>query len=256
MPKQDEDWAVKSDLIDDFDFTVTGAKFAYQGDDAETVAIIFEGDTSDEDTPRLDEENENALKVKVGKRWVVTDDGTKIEHDTGKRKPLNPNSHYGMWVAECLDTLGIGGVLKDRGSMRDAEVWLGLSFHIVRKEFTGEIDGEKRKWSKALPVKFLGEAGSGSGSGKVTKLPAKPKAATKAAAAKAEDAGDEGDGTGAGDLLPEMEAKTKAKLTALAKTSGDFAAFVSKAFDLDEVAESAELQAFLMEEASWELLKG
>lgn len=237
MPK-DPDWDVRSDLIDDFRFDIESAKFAYDSQDAETVALVLEGKTDNEEEPVLSEANENALRIKVGKRWIVTGDQTGIEHDSGKPKPLNPNSHYGMWVAACIDELGIGTTLKTRGSMRDAAVWEGLSFHIERREFSGKIDGEDRKWSKALPTKFLGEAGG--------KTAAKKSATkTEAPAAATSDAVE----------LPTMKPSIKAALVKAAKEAEDYSSFVDAAFEVKGVSDDTDLQAFLMNEASFEALK-
>lgn len=237
MPK-DMDWAVASDLIDDFDFTIESAKFQYDSQDAETVVLVLEGKTSDEDTPVLSEEQENALRVKVGKKWIITGDQTSIEHESGKPKPLNPNSHYGMWVAACIDDLGIVDTLRSRGTLRDAKVWEGLVLHIERKEFSGKIEGEDRKWSKALPSKFIGEAGKAN----VSAESAAP-AATEAPAA-------------ASNGIPNMKAALKAKLTKAAKDSADYSAFVDAAFEVPGVSDDTDLQAWLMSEESFNTLKG
>lgn len=240
MTEKDTDYLIGSDAIDDFDFHCETSKFTYTGDEADVATLILEGKTDNEDVPVLSEENENALRINIGKGWVIGNSGQSIEHETGKiTKPINPKSHYGLWLDACISELGILGTLKARGTMRDAKTWLGLSFHIDRKEFKATINNEAVTWSKPLPSKFLGEAGGA--------VVAKTGKASEAVAPVSDAV--------AGEVPDFVGGKTLALLLKTASESEDYSQFVDRAFDVSGVSESKEIQSWLMSEDSFKSLK-
>lgn len=199
-------------LPDDFDGTITSAYFGtdatYQS--GEQVCLIVEIESPELEKP------ERKL-YSVGKGWETQNKGTKVVHESGRDdKNFNKNTSIGRVItAIASDPDSIAAFDAHGGDVNVAASWEGLKCHWERKEFGAMND---KPIVVLVPTKVYGGAGKSNG--------------TKA---KTEDKG------GA------ISGLLKAKLTKLAKDSGDADTFLMAAFELAEVDGDAGVQAELMD---------
>lgn len=221
-----EYWSTDSGLLDDFDFTITDAKFAtdMQYNDGQTLLMIWEGTTDDPDNP------EQRIMFPCGNGWLSPDGGKTAVHEGGRKRFIG-TSMYGRVVNRCMNELDMLDVFAQRGlPPTNAEVWVGLKFHMKREkiEFGSALEPRER----LMPVAFLGVVGAEEES--------KAKSAKKAE--KTEKATEQS---------AKEDAKRKAlriKLTALAKKCETFEDFVTQAMEIEGVQDDEELLAQVIDE--------
>lgn len=151
--KQEEEkdpWGLDSGLVSDFDMTITKSRFGYLDvyQSGEACLLIW-----DYESP--DVESEFPIIWPLGSGWETNRDGTKAEHP--KRQRFVDTSFMGRLVKRCQD-IGAADTLKARGLPRDATIWEGLSFHMVRENVVfpgGEERGIPSSVEHLMPVEFL-----------------------------------------------------------------------------------------------------
>jgi hypothetical protein len=229
-------------LLDDFDFTVTSAKFApdarYQN--GEALLLQLEGTTDSLDVP------ETHVWFSVGKGWVSKDGGRTTVHESGKPdKRYNGNSQIARLITRCLNDFNIGDVLDARGNMYLADTWVGLRFH-MKSEIMDYGSGIDPK-SKVMPVAYLGtveEGAAGAPTAAATPAPAGETGAEKIARLKAErEALANRDESG--------DVPLKDRVLEVLRKHDNFAAAQSEALDLDGVTDDDEIINGLMDESGF-----
>lgn len=240
--KEFDSWQTVSGLPDDFDFTITGARFRFdpQYNNGETLLLELEGESDSEDLDR-------PLLFPCGSGWDTPDNGKTAVHP--RLKGFHKRSHYGMLIERCRE-LGIIDLLQKRGAATEAKVWVGLKFHFKREvvSYGAEI-GEKEK---LLPTAFLGEVGKSKAGAVGTATAAKTAKATAKPAPESQAESEtqaNGDYGGApGELVEQVRklAKTHKALARAKKSS--FERFQEEALGLDGVTEWPDLVSAIIDE--------
>jgi len=137
-----------SGLLDKADIVITGAEFNYDAGyaDGEQLLLILSGTSNQEGW------EEFTQFLSIGKGWDSPDNGATVEGN----EMFNKNSQYGLFIQGAIDS-GAGGVLQERGFPNKASIWVGLQFHVERKDvdYGGEI-GVKQV---LVPTAYNGESG-------------------------------------------------------------------------------------------------
>jgi hypothetical protein len=165
-----EDWETTTGFADDFDFVVTGARFGfikeYMG--GTVPLLIWEGHSPDDDSV-------TEVSFPIGSGWEVKDNGRRVQHESGKKKFVR-NSIVGHLIRRVVDDLKVESILD--GSPTDAQVWVGLGFHMKREKIVypglKKDDKDGVETERLMPVAFLGtkESSSARSSGPSTSSPA------------------------------------------------------------------------------------
>lgn len=213
-----EDWELGSGLpLADATVEITGALFKV--DAAYAAGAIVCGITFlNVETGETQEQI-----YSCGKNWELRDRGASIE-GTGK---LNNQTMYGRWVAhafgQCEGNEQLIADLLDRGTYREAAVWVGCKFVLGTVEVTTMNPQTKKEAVKNLivPVSYLGLADGTTEAAKPAAKTAKP----SGTAAK-----------GGGDVDESMVDAIKQAAAKVAAKGGDHAAFFDAALDLAGVA--------------------
>ncbi len=222
----------ESGLLDDYDFTITDAKFAYDAGYAngQTLLLMLDGDTDDLNTPTTH------VWFPLGKGWISSDGGKTVQHESGKDRNYNKSSKLAILINRCIEDFGIGDLLGERGSQFEAAPWVGLKFHLKTEKIGdyGNLEGAQQ--AKPFPVAFLGVVGEDA-------TPKGNTAAQKVAAAKAK-----------------AEAKKSGssirdQVTAIFAKHDDFAAAQEEALVLDGVTEDPILDELMDETGLWQQVK-
>lgn len=228
-------------FVPEFDAVVREAQFTYDNGYMNGEACLLEllVEPSEDDAPEFGDYLEDGLYRIIypcGKGFEPADKGATVQHESGRPKRFNTSSGIGLLVAAALECDGVADVLMERGPSTQADIWVGLNFRWVDKEFSRtDKDGETLTWTRRLPVEFYGVDGEAEAKPVAKKAPAK-KAPAKKAPAKAE-AADEDEGY-------TVPAALKGKLRAIAAREDieDHDAFMEAAFaelDIPEEAEDA-----------------
>lgn len=146
-----------SDYVGKVEDAYFGTKADYN--DGQDLLLLMEVQTEDLE---IGDGGKTTIQYTCGKDWEAYEKGAKARREDGKNKGFNENSGVGQLVKAAIQC-GAGDVLRKRGGVdgpRDAGIWKGLTFRFERKEFSAEIDGEKRTWARMLPTEFKGEGGS------------------------------------------------------------------------------------------------
>lgn len=218
----------------------TGSGLALDSADVEITAAVYTFDASYNDGKTLvckmelkDEESGEDIEqfFPCGDGWEAKDKGKRAEHEKGPRKAIfNKNSAMGRLIDSAFES-GAGDVLLERGTGLDADVWVGLRFHMETEEQTFKFrDGTERTTGRVICKKFLGVAGDDDKKKSTAKKPAKSEPKPDAEDADAGEGGGDDKGSDAGIAAP-----LRAKLTATAKSAKSHDDFMEKAFGLDGV---------------------
>lgn len=218
MPDHDP-WAGTSGLRDDFDGTITSAKFIFDSEYFNGNALLMTMEVTPDDggEPEI-------LKLSVGTGWDQDSKGAAAKReDNSDPKGFNKNCNYQRFIASALETDFAPELRK--GVPWDATIWEGQNFHFNRIEFPA-FDANSKAPEVTCPTVYNGASES---SGKKAAKPAAAKSAgpsaaekakAKAAAAKAKAAGDD-----AGDEDPNVTI-----LKQLAADSSSHDEFIEKAY--------------------------
>lgn len=147
----------------------------------------------------------------IGADWKITDGGHKVEHSKGKKRFV-ATSMIGRLIDRVVNQMGVP--MWERGFPTEAEIWTGLAFHWKREEVSfgkGILEDKGGKTTHLMPTDFLSDYSNGEAP--VT-------------------------------IAPDMEAK----LTALAKASADYNAFVKGAVKVPGVGDNAKLLNSILDE--------
>lgn len=212
-------WATSTGLLDQYEGTIEESWFAYDPNyrDGEVPLLHWRisNVVTEEEAP-----DEIVEKFSIGSGWQVVDNGATVEHESGRNKPFNRNSKYGMIIQAVIDNEDgafEGGLaaLQERGDPIEANVWEGLRFEFERVEY--DYGGEIGVRDFILPVAFVGEEDAPSSNGN-------------------------------GSSQASRESLEK-KLKALAKKAADHDEFVELATDLDAVVDDDELFASVVDDS-------
>ena len=225
LSKQYDAWGTDDGLLDDYDLQVEAAWFGPDEENDDDRIFLFLQGPAFVDGEEVDEEHRD--RFSCGKGWEVVEEGEGVEHGSGRNK-----FHSAAGVGRLARaTVGLGDdeaeLLGERGVPWEAKVWQGLTFHMVRREFSfKDSDGEVQEYRVPLPTAVS-----------VTeKKKAKKKAAKKKAPAK-----NSGGAKG--------EKALKRKLVKLAGDFDDFEEYVDAALDeYPEVEDYDDLHAELLDE--------
>lgn len=210
-------WLLESGLPDDFDFHITGASFGYRQEymNGEALLLIWEGESPDDDV--------ESIIWPCGGKWEVGKGGAEAAHP--KRVRFVKTSMMGKLIDRVVNKLGVD--MQSRGESFEAKVWVGLGFHMKREEieYGGILEDRGGKTVHLMPVGVL-EAKAGKGATNTDK--------SKGTAAVVED-------------KPVTKVIEK-KLSLLAKKLSK-EEFQSKAMDMAEVVDDADLLAAVLEDS-------
>lgn len=220
-------------FVPEFDGVVREAQFTFDNSYMNGEACLLEllVEPSEDDAPEFGDYLEDGLYRIIypcGKGFEPADKGATVQHESGRPRRFNTSSGIGLLVAAALECEGVADVLMERGPSTQADIWVGLNFHWLDKEFSRtDKNGDEITWTRRLPVEFHGVDGA-----EEKKAPAKKAPAKKAPAKQVEQAEDE-----AGEEFT-VPAALKGKLKAIANTADDHDAFMEAAFStLDIPAE-------------------
>ena len=123
-----DSWETELGLLDDYDLTITRAYFATDAryNNGESLLLHLEGTTDNADTL------ESQVLFACGTGWVSNDGGKTAVHEKGKGR-FNRSSWYGRLI-ERMKELGGIDALAQRGDATQAQVWEGITLHLVREE--------------------------------------------------------------------------------------------------------------------------
>lgn len=216
--EEDDPWKTGTGMADDFDGYFQEPFFGVD-EKYNAEAMLFCATLVDPEGEPV-----TTIKYSVGQGWDAEDDGSTISHPT--KKVINNSSRFGFFIdrlaggtderspkrkeveapkGENGNGLGLGKLLKSRGTPFEAKVFDGLGFHwkLHRMPTMGKDDNNQTIYKDVLlPTSYLGEYGGGG------KAASKKGAAASKAAAKSEEAGD-----------VEIPIKLRKKLTPLAQSS-------------------------------------
>jgi len=169
-------WQPESGNLTNYEGTV---REAYFGSDpaynqGQTKFLILKMDT---DAPEKPEHEE---RYNLPPDWETWDGGKTVQHKSeDATKTFNMNSQVGQLVtkiiANCPEAID---VLRERGKMTEAGVWVGLRFFFEETarpyKFKDRETGEEREGvsTKNFPTKFLGVSDGQPGLTAVTSQPA------------------------------------------------------------------------------------
>lgn len=267
MSDEFDPFALSTGLPDQLDITIEEAWFEFdpQYNDGQTLVFKITGMTNDEE---FGEAGRGTLMYPCGAGWNVADRGAKaVREDGNERKGFNNGSGYGLFIDAAIGCDGAENVLRSegRGDPRNAGMWVGLSWHVDRKE--RDYGGDIGKRSRLLPTKFLGEGGisgtpnKATGPAKKATGPVKSAGPVKAAgpvkkaapAAVQELPADEPTNTGAGGFAPGDALYDT--LYAMALAAPDHDTFMEQAFSsVEGVNGNEEVEAAVMDngpESMW-----
>ena len=156
-PDPNDDWEPSTGLPDDFDFWVTRAWFGFDEDyGGDIPLLIWEGESPDADLDR-------PIIWSLGRGWEPRDRGQSVIHE--KRTRFVDVSQLGRLLKRIQDFPDLD--MRERGSAREAKVWNGLGFHMMRetiKNPTGASErGIPQEYDHLMPVAFLGIQGEEDG---------------------------------------------------------------------------------------------
>ena len=233
MSDQGWDRPLESGLRDDYNGTILKSYFGtdarYQNGQVVLLKWDIAGQTDDGPF-------EDTVLISIGANWSTLDGGATIVHDSGKDRYFTGGSHYGKVIARVTGKPEDGGLdqgelLASRGNPFQAKVWEGLKFHFTRESFN--YGGEIGTKEKLMPTAFLGAEGGDA-----------PAATTAPAAPAAVSTGNPTNGATPEPVL-------RAKLTAAAKSSADFAGFLDAAMAVEGVLDNDALMAEVVDEAQF-----
>lgn len=228
MPEHDP-WAGTSGLRDDFDGTITLAKFVYDSEynDGNTLIARIEIEPDEGGDPEV-------LKLSTGSGWEADDKGTKAKREDGSDpKGFNKSCNFQRFAAGAMET-DFAGTLR-KSVPWDASVWEGQNFHFNRKEFPA-FDPTAKPTEVTIPTVHNGAASNGKSSSKApAKAAAGGDAKAKAAAAKAAAAKAKAAAASGGDDDPNLEI-----LKGIAAEADTHDEFIEKAYAALDDADSYE----------------
>lgn len=242
-------FALSTGLPDKFEGVVTEPYYAFNPEVGNGETLLFMIDVVSDDK-EIGDEGVVSLRFPCGAGWEATEKGQVAVREDGKKKGFNQNSGMGNFV-EALMGSGAVEALRakadEHGPMR-ATLTEGMKFFWERKDYSSTINGEEAKWSRTLPVKYLGSGSDGTpkAASKASKPPVKESPDVEEAAG-GNPPGSNGDGIDAG-LLAKIKVRAKK-----AETHDDFMVLC-----FDELQPlSAEAEAIIMDESGlWAEVNG
>lgn len=237
-------FALSTGLPDKFEGTVTEPYFAFNPEvnNGETLLFMIDVKTDDNE---LGEDGVVSLRFPCGAGWEAAEKGQLAVREDGKKKGFNQNSGMGNYVEALMGSGAVDDLrakADEHGPMR-ATLTEGMKFFWERKDYASTINGEEAKWSRTLPVKYLGN-GKGSSS--------KPAAATGKPVKESPDAEGDETPTATGGVDPGLLAKIKVR----AKKAETHDEFMVLCFDELQPL-SPEAEAIIMDETGlWAEVKG
>lgn len=196
-------WAGEDGLNPESDWTIKSAKFEPHAQWGDEPVLKLTVDVSVDDVV-VSQDREQLIGIGPG--WKAIDDGQRVERLDGGEKSFNKQTSYYKFFAGAIEVLG--NELKDKDP-RNADTWVGYSFHMKRTLVGKKQDGGDR--NVEIPV--------GKGSGTSTGSTSSPSAS--------------------------LDSTTLSKLEELAKANDDHDAFMMAALELDGVAGSAEAEKII-----------
>lgn len=163
-------WELESGLPDNLTVTIEDARFTYDAryNNGESLLLEWVCSSDDPDNAEL------TLNFSCGSNWEAADGGRQATHP--KKHAFVKTSRVGKMISRVME-LGAGPVLEARGPMTDAQVWVGLQFHMARE--TADYGGEIGSREFLMPTAFVGTK-DGKEKGTKTGTKVQPPAATNA----------------------------------------------------------------------------
>lgn len=158
MSFNDDPFALSSGLIEDFEGRIEDAYFTFDANynSGNTLVLKLDVEALDPDARAAFEGGRTVLMYPCGRDWEPAENGKRATHP--KSAKFNKNSGVGMLVAAAMGS-GAEQVLRERAGdagPTDANIWVGLSFRFVRREFSFNLGGETVTTNRMLPVEYLG----------------------------------------------------------------------------------------------------
>lgn len=172
--KEKDPWETGTGMADDFDGTITEPFFGVD-EKYNAEAVLFCATLVDENGEEI-----TTLKYSVGDGWETNNDGTEIMHPS--KAQINKGSRFGYFIDRLAKPatekapndkrlespagmdkgLGMGAVLRERGTPFQAKTFEGLTFHwnLHKGQTLGKNDDGSPVVKDVLyPTKFLGAKG-------------------------------------------------------------------------------------------------
>lgn len=159
-----EGWATGSGLLENEDVWVQGATFAFDAEynSGQSACLVMNVQCAD---GRLEK-----VLLPVGNGWEPGPNGVSIRREDGNTtRQVQKQSAYGQWIESVKEIAGNDpncmSVLEQRPDVREASVWLGLGFHVARKEENYNIKDRatgqmvERTSQRLIAESFLGVIG-------------------------------------------------------------------------------------------------
>lgn len=160
MPLNDE-WITGSGLLENENITIASSVFAFDSDynHGKTCCAVWTV------TCLSDGRTEKVL-LPLGDGWEPTEGGTRVKREDGNERTIAKASAYGQFL-ESVKVLpdAVAALENLPFGPKSAALWIGLSFHVIRKEETfniparGSEPAAVRSVSRLEADAFLGSAG-------------------------------------------------------------------------------------------------
>lgn len=155
MPLSDE-YTLGTGLLENENVWFDQATFSYDADynKGQSLCLVVQARCEDGRTEKV--------LLPVGDGWEAAPGGNEIRREDGNvGRKVQKQSAYGQFFQSVVDLIPVnpqlGQVLEARpGGARDATTFVGLGFHVIRKEEHFKINGEDRTTQRLLADGFIG----------------------------------------------------------------------------------------------------
>jgi len=234
IEEEEDPWELESGLANDIDITVKKSRFGYLDNyqNGEAALLIW-----DYESPDLDSDPQYPIIWPLGAGWDVANRGASVEHE--KRTRFVDSSMIGRLIKRCTD-IGAMDTLRERGTPRNASIWEGMKFHIIREAISFGEASSIPDTEHFMPTEFLGVEGTKTSARSSRAASTRTSAAPRGRAARVEEPDDK---------APESD--LEAKLTDLAKKL-DLEKFQKAALNIDGINdnENADLLVAVLEDGN------
>ncbi len=222
MPgKYAEEWDLPvGGLLDDVDVTIQCCSFRPDAGYNDGKSLLAVMDMTREDTSEVVQQ-----MYSIGGDWVSADGGVTIQSTKSARARPSRNSNYGRFCEACKVIPELFEVMSDRGPTTDGRIWDGIRVHLRAFEHNYTFRGEARSTTHVLPTDYLGSNSAPIQATLPATLPLAPSAPS----------------------APGMDPALYARLSVLAKSSGDHTQFLAIATGIPEVMADDQLVQSLMD---------
>lgn len=231
-------WEGSSGLPNYLQVRIENPHFGYDAQIQNGQACLFKPEGTVLSGDGVDEPTEFTQFYGCGPGWEPASKGQRVVREDGKARQFNNNvAYYHLFhsLKQAAVEQGLEDQLRKRGTPFDASTWQGLVLDLEREQLP-EFEGSDGKMVKrsVLKVKQIVKMGD--------TTPTKAKSDDDGESVKASVTSGTSSGASGANGAGELDAKTKAKIKALARevrsNGGSHSAFVERAFDIEGVLDN------------------